>query len=234
MEILPSNVKTMSSREIAELTGKRHDHVMTDINKMLSDLNLHAPEFSGTYQTERGNTYQCFNLPKRETLILVSGYSVAMRAKIIDRWQELEAESHTTPTIKRPRETPLITQVSRTFKSCMAMAKAMGLKGNQAVMSADHATKNITGESPMALLGVTQLVAPVQQKTFTPTQLGDELGVSGQKVNKLLAELGLQEKIGTEWVSTTKGQQYSELIDTQKRCIAMVHLSSSCAGMSQP
>ena len=88
-----SIAQTMSSREIAELTGKRHDHVMTDIQKMLADLSLHAPEFSGTYQTERGNTYQCFNLPKRETLILVSGYSVAMRAKIIDRWQELEAQT---------------------------------------------------------------------------------------------------------------------------------------------
>lgn len=90
MSATPS--QTMSSREIAEVTGKRHDHVMTDIQKMLADLNLHAPDFSGTYQTERGNTYQCFNLPKRETLILVSGYSVAMRAKIIDRWQELEAK----------------------------------------------------------------------------------------------------------------------------------------------
>ena len=90
--ISASKAQTMSSREIAEVTGKRHDHVMTDIQKMLADLNLHAPVFSGTYQTERGNTYQCFNLPKRETLILVSGYSVAMRAKIIDRWQELEAK----------------------------------------------------------------------------------------------------------------------------------------------
>jgi len=90
--ISASKAQTMSSREIAEVTGKRHDHVMTDIQKMLADLNLHAPDFSGTYQTERGNTYQCFNLPKRETLILVSGYSVAMRAKIIDRWQELEAK----------------------------------------------------------------------------------------------------------------------------------------------
>jgi hypothetical protein len=28
----------MGSGEIAELTGKRHDHVMTDIRKMLGDL----------------------------------------------------------------------------------------------------------------------------------------------------------------------------------------------------
>lgn len=88
--IVNFNVQTMSSREIAELTGKRHDHVVTDINKMLNDLELHAPDFLGTYKTSRGNEYQCFNLPKRETLILVSGYNIVLRAKIIDRWDELE------------------------------------------------------------------------------------------------------------------------------------------------
>lgn len=82
---------TMSSREIADLTGKRHDHVMVDIRKMLQSLRLDAPEFSGTYSTAQGNEYECFHLPKRETLILISGYSVELRAKIIDRWQELES-----------------------------------------------------------------------------------------------------------------------------------------------
>ena len=99
MVIESSNVLTMSSLEIAELTGKRHDNVMVDIVKMLKDLEIHAPDFTGTYKTARGNEYKCYNLPKRETLILVSGYSVTMRARIIDRWQELE-EKQTPATPK--------------------------------------------------------------------------------------------------------------------------------------
>ena len=44
-----SNVATMNSLEIAELTGKRHDNVMADIDRMFSDLNIDAPDFSGAH-----------------------------------------------------------------------------------------------------------------------------------------------------------------------------------------
>lgn len=86
--------KTMSSLEIAELTGKRHDNVMNDIRRMISELGLDAPSFSGTQNYGNNNTREVFYLPKRETLILVSGYSVELRAKIIDRWDELEEEAN--------------------------------------------------------------------------------------------------------------------------------------------
>lgn len=92
IQIFDANKLTMSSLEIAELTGKRHDHVMADIRKMLDDLELQYPEFSGHYKDGRGRTQDCFYLPKRESLILVSGYSAVLRARIIDRWQELESQ----------------------------------------------------------------------------------------------------------------------------------------------
>ena len=91
------NTPTMSSREIAELCDKRHDNVMADIRKMLDELDIYAPDFSGTFITEQGNQYKCFNLPKRECLILVSGYNVKIRTKIIDRWQELEQATTQKP-----------------------------------------------------------------------------------------------------------------------------------------
>jgi len=82
---------TMSSLEIAGLTGKRHDHVIRDVRKMLSELGIAFPQNWGKVPSGRGRPLEIVNLPKRETLILVSGYSVQMRARIIDRWQELEA-----------------------------------------------------------------------------------------------------------------------------------------------
>ena len=84
---------TMSSLEIAERTGKRHDHVMRDIRTMLDELGGTGPRFGGSYKDSTGRTLPCYELPKRECLILVSGYSVALRAVIIDRWQELEAKT---------------------------------------------------------------------------------------------------------------------------------------------
>ncbi|EJF75609.1 rha family phage regulatory protein [Bartonella sp. DB5-6] len=90
-----TTVQTMSSREIAELCGKRHDHVMRDIKKILEELYTEGglPKFGGTYLDKQGKSQNCYHLPKRECLILVSGYNMTLRAKIIDRWQELEKQA---------------------------------------------------------------------------------------------------------------------------------------------
>lgn len=91
----PQHIQTMSSREIAELTGKQHAHVMRDIRSMLVELHGEGgvSSFGDTHTNEQNSqTYPIFRLPKRESLILVSGYNIQMRAKIIDRWQELESQ----------------------------------------------------------------------------------------------------------------------------------------------
>jgi Rha family phage regulatory protein len=90
--IIPTQEQqSMSSREIANLTGKRHDNVVRDIRGMLEELEIPQLKFEAGYFDSQGQERTGFNLPKRETIILTSGYSTVQRAKIIDRWMELEA-----------------------------------------------------------------------------------------------------------------------------------------------
>lgn len=101
---------TMSSLEIAELTGKRHPDVLRDIRNMLEPLGMAYEQFCSKVPSQGGRPVTVANLPKRESLILVSGYSVELRARIIDRWAELEAE-RTLPLVSLPGD--LVEEIHR-------------------------------------------------------------------------------------------------------------------------
>jgi phage regulator Rha-like protein len=83
----------MSSLEIADLTGKRHPDVVRDLKVMLESLGGDVSSFARIYRDTMNRAQTEYHLPKRESLILVSGYDVHLRAKIIDRWQVLEAHN---------------------------------------------------------------------------------------------------------------------------------------------
>ncbi|WP_367890053.1 phage antirepressor KilAC domain-containing protein [Proteus mirabilis] len=93
--LVNSGELTMSSREIADLTGKRHDNVMADIRKML--VEIQSPEKLGDYIDTKNRTQQMLLLNKEECLCLISGYSIKLRMAIIKRWQELESKQSLIP-----------------------------------------------------------------------------------------------------------------------------------------
>lgn len=91
--ILSAPTQGMTSREIAELTGKRHDHVLRDIDNLVASL---SPELgngfkSDTYTAgEPARSYRQYLLDRDATYCLVAGYDATSRMRIIKRWQELE------------------------------------------------------------------------------------------------------------------------------------------------
>lgn len=90
----PHQRPLMSSAEIADLTGKRHDHVIRDIRAMLKDLAVDAPNLGDQYEQSvdaRGYTAEYW-LDRELTDILLTGYSVRMRRRVIVRWHELERQ----------------------------------------------------------------------------------------------------------------------------------------------
>lgn len=84
---------TMSSREIAELCEKKHQHVKRDIESMCSGLEIDASNFGRIYKDGSNRNQTEYNLPKDLTITLVAGYNVKLRKRIIDRWMELEDAS---------------------------------------------------------------------------------------------------------------------------------------------
>ena len=85
---------SMTSLEIAELTGKEHFHVMRDIKRMLEDLGEEGGQskFGCTYRNAQNKEQPCYRLLKDLTMTLCAGYSTVLRKRIVDRWLELEEE----------------------------------------------------------------------------------------------------------------------------------------------
>jgi len=79
---------TMSSREIAELTGKEHRNVRRDIENMAKELSLSFEQ--KVLDSTGGRPSVVYLLQRREVEILLTGYSIPLRAKVIDRLHELE------------------------------------------------------------------------------------------------------------------------------------------------
>jgi phage antirepressor YoqD-like protein len=90
----PVPLIAMSTREVAKLTGKRHGDVIRDVKVMLAELSLEDDaelRHVETREDSRGYTSEIM-LPRREVEILLTGYSVSLRAKVIDRLHELEED----------------------------------------------------------------------------------------------------------------------------------------------
>lgn len=90
----------MSSLEIAEITGKRHDNILRDISKMLAQLDLiDALKFESVkfvqaqYRDAKGEARPLSILDKELTFTLLSRYSFTLSNLIVKRWMTLEGSS---------------------------------------------------------------------------------------------------------------------------------------------
>ncbi|MFT9072142.1 MAG: phage regulatory protein/antirepressor Ant [Gluconobacter potus] len=95
---LSNGAPTMSSREIAKLTGKKNFHINRDIRKMLTENDLEEKGYIQTWMDpQNGQKYEEYALPRDLTYTLIAGYRSDLRLKIVRRWMELEAATIAPP-----------------------------------------------------------------------------------------------------------------------------------------
>lgn len=122
------NIKTMSSREIAELTGKEHRNVKRDCEVMFSELNLDALSFEHIYLDSMNRQQTEYLLTRELVQTLITGYNIKLRHAVIQRLNELEAQaSMTLPNFTDPAEAAIAWATEYKAKT-VAIAQAAHLE----------------------------------------------------------------------------------------------------------
>lgn len=81
---------TMSSQEIADLVESRHDKVKQSIERLAARGTIQLPPM-GEVKNHLGQTVSVYLVGKRDSYIVVAQLSPEFTARLVDRWQELEA-----------------------------------------------------------------------------------------------------------------------------------------------
>lgn len=105
--------RTMSSREIAELTGKRHDNVKRTIDSLAESGVIASPQIEEKPTAGRPVVEYVFSgeKGKRDTFVVVAQLCPEFTGALVDRWQELEAQ------IAQPRELSRMDLIQLAFEA---------------------------------------------------------------------------------------------------------------------
>lgn len=92
MNLVTSNAPTMSSQEIADLVGSRHDKVKQSIERLAARGAIQLPPL-GEVRNHLGQTVEQYQVCKRDSFVVVAQLSPEFTAALVDRWQELEEKA---------------------------------------------------------------------------------------------------------------------------------------------
>lgn len=99
----------MTSQEIADLVGKRHDNVKRTIETLVCRGVIIQPQIEDGQRSANNTIPQVFRFSgeqgKRDSIIVVAQLSPEFTARLVDRWQELERGlSPALPNFANPAE----------------------------------------------------------------------------------------------------------------------------------
>lgn len=212
------SLQTMSSLEIAKLTGKPHNDVLKAIRAMEPAWQKVAQgKFSlGTYKDANNQDRPCYYLTKTECLYVATKFNDEARAKLVLRWEELEINERSgrnyLPDFSNPAEA----------------ARAWAEQYEQRQIEAKRA--DIAESQVLALTSEIQTMQPKvtyfdmilnNKSTVLITQIALDYGMSAKALNKQLYDMRIQHKVGDQWILyapyITQGYVHSKPVEIDKK-----------------
>lgn len=172
---------TMSSLEIAELVESRHDTVKLSMERLAARGVIQLPPLTEV-KNHQGQSVSVYQLGKRDSYVAVAQLSPEFTARLVDRWQELEAE-----------QGPKLPQT---------MAQALRL-------AADQAEQIEQQQAQLALAApkvefVDRYVESTGSKGFR--QVCKLLGANESRFREFLLDNKIMYRLGGEWVPHAQHQ----------------------------
>lgn len=199
----------------------RADSIRVLIKRNKAEIETYGTLHQSDAKSSGGRPGKAFWLNEEQAL-LVSTLSDAERApevrrmviKVFVAWRRGDLPPAQSPVNVSANERLAVAREGRLqFKMFRSVARDIGLKGNQAVLSANRATKMTTGFDIMGSLGITHIDAEVNQPDIIASEVARRLGLSNaQEANKALVRFGYQQPL-----RDGKGRLYYELTPKGER-----------------
>ena len=193
--------QTMSSLEIAKLTGKPHNDVMKAIRKMEPAWEkVHEGKFSLMFrETEIGNGATrkdpYYELTKTECLYVATKFNDEARAKLVIRWEELEKKARANmlqlPDFTNPAEAARAWAQEYEQKTTLMIENKRLEEENIQLAVENQELKNDKNYLDLIMRS---------KALLTVSQIAQDYGLSGKALNKKLADMGIQYSINGQWI----------------------------------
>lgn len=182
--------ETMSSLQIAEVTGKRHSDILEAIRVMEPAWEKVAQrKFPlGSYKDANQQDRPCYELSKIECLYIATKFNDEARAKLILRWEQLETEKQSI-------------QVPGSFKEALLLAAQQQEQIEEQQKQIGYMSTELVGvKKKNAYLESYLEIIMKSKNTVTITQVAQDYGMSARAMNTLLNELRIQRKVKGQWI----------------------------------
>lgn len=180
--------RTMTSREIAEITGKAHDKILRDIRDEISKIGIERGQtiFGESYYINEQNKKQPMFVANIQGILqLGARYSADVRYKLIEKVTKKESTEL--------KENAFKDDLLNLEKDKIKLEKSRILKELSQSIANDKYKQTLQIYSANALYDKPILELPaVEKKSYTATEIGNKLGITSMKVGSVAKKHNLK------------------------------------------